>query len=77
MDTGIGNEPAVHYFTMGQEAWKSSETWPPAGTRDTAFYLAANHALAAEPPADAAAEDSYRVDPKAGTGGHARWNALR
>lgn len=32
-------EPVVRYFMMGKNEWRASETWPPEGVRETAFYL--------------------------------------
>ena len=31
--------PRVQYYTMGMNAWQSSETWPPEGTKMTTYYL--------------------------------------
>jgi putative CocE/NonD family hydrolase len=58
--TGIETEPPVHYFTVGEEAWKAAETWPPAG-----FTLAS-------PRAEEGA-DRYRMDYAAGSGRGSRW----
>ena len=45
--------PAVRYFVMGTNRWKTSATWPPAG-REQVFYLDARKdgrgALASSPP---------------------------
>jgi putative CocE/NonD family hydrolase len=44
IDNGIMREEPVHYYLMGapeERAWRSAPTWPPPGTRQTAFYLAA------------------------------------
>lgn len=29
----------VRYFVMGENAWHTAETWPPPGTKETAFHL--------------------------------------
>jgi putative CocE/NonD family hydrolase len=42
MPTGIEKDEPVHYFTMVQERWKSSPTWPPSATRQRQLYLAAD-----------------------------------
>jgi putative CocE/NonD family hydrolase len=70
-DSGLGSEPRVHYFTMGEGRWKTSDEWPPPATTLT-YYLASARALADSPqPEDSA--DEYRVDLSAGTGDHSRW----
>ncbi|OIQ40546.1 MAG: acylase [Bacteroidetes bacterium MedPE-SWsnd-G1] len=34
--------PRVQYYLMGKNEWKSSESWPPAETEMTTFYLNSN-----------------------------------
>lgn len=41
--TGIDHDAPVHYFTMVQEQWKSTTTWPPATNKQRHLYLAADH----------------------------------
>lgn len=31
--------PKVHYFVMGQNTWKTSDTWPPKGASPLTFHL--------------------------------------
>ncbi len=31
--------PHVQYYTIGRNAWRSSDTWPVAGMKETSFYL--------------------------------------
>ena len=35
----LARQPKVQYFTMGSNKWQSSDTWPPAGSREMTFYL--------------------------------------
>lgn len=35
----LENLPRVHYYTMGSNEWKTSESWPPQDAQMTAFYL--------------------------------------
>jgi putative CocE/NonD family hydrolase len=63
--------PHVRYFAMGQNAWKSAETWPPRGTQPLRLYLSSNgeanslngggRLVAAAPGAEG--PDRYRYDP--------------
>jgi putative CocE/NonD family hydrolase len=45
IDTGILRQDPIHYYTVnapaGQE-WRSSKTWPVAGTQNTTFYMDGN-----------------------------------
>ncbi|MBN1341678.1 MAG: CocE/NonD family hydrolase [Phycisphaerae bacterium] len=74
-DTGIQNDKPIHYYTMGQEKWKSADAWPPPAT-PRAFYLGPNAKLIADKPSAPDASDACTVDYTHGTGGHARWNCL-
>lgn len=69
LPNGIDDLPAVRYFVMGSQVWKSSPTWPPAGYRDHVYYLTAgeesgslrnNLMLSGDvPAADSSAEYTY------------------
>lgn len=68
---GMDRWPAVKYFVMGANVWKSSETWPPPGVQTIPWYLhSGGHAntadgdgtLGTERPGDEAA-DQYVYDP--------------
>ncbi len=75
IQTGINREKPIHYFTMGEEQWKSTTSWPPTATPVT-LHLAPNFELREEPPADEHTQDIYKVDPTAGTGRESRWHTL-
>jgi len=44
-DTGISKEKPVHYFTLVEEKWKSSDTWPPANSHYESIYLDEGNSL--------------------------------
>ncbi|BBK33684.1 hypothetical protein EDC65_3521 [Stella humosa] len=74
IDTGLPAERPVHYFTMIEEAWKASDTWPPAASSQT-WHLADGQALAvAAPNSDGA--DQYRTDHGIGTGRNTRYERI-
>ncbi|KAI9909142.1 hypothetical protein PsorP6_014475 [Peronosclerospora sorghi] len=50
--TKIEDELPVHYFTMVQNRWKESNTWPPAYLTDQTFYLSANQSFRSEPESE-------------------------
>lgn len=75
IDTGIYNEPPVHYYTMVENKWKAAESWPPPAA-PTSFYLAADGDLSAQPPTETNGADAYRIDQEASSGAYARWRSL-
>ena len=58
--------PAIHAYIMGQDRWLDTDTWPPAQSVPTKFYLAKGK-LASDPPreGEAPAEPSsvFTYDP--------------
>jgi putative CocE/NonD family hydrolase len=72
----LGDGDVVHYFTMGEERWKSAPSWPPPGTTKHSLYLADEHRLVDTAPAAAVGADQHRVDPAAGTGTRSRWRCM-
>lgn len=60
MGTGDGHKtPEGHLFHGG--SWHDSDTWPPAGTTHTAFYLGADGALSTEKQSGSS---TYTFDPR-------------
>jgi uncharacterized protein len=85
IDNGIMDEPPIWYYTIGApfgEAWRSSQTWPPAEAKYVPFYLTDspksdagsinNGGLAAM--AETTGEDSFTVNYEATTGPSTRWH---
>lgn len=69
-DVPTTHEEPIHYFTMGEDRWKSSTVWPvPASTRSV--YLDSGSSLADRPGGPGS--DAYRVDFDHGTGVHSRF----
>lgn len=70
-DTGVFNEPAVRYYTMGDvnekspywNIWQTGDTWPPANT-PTRYYLHADGTLSTVKPTGAGDSRKYKYDPK-------------
>jgi putative CocE/NonD family hydrolase len=74
---GIENQTPEHeliYYTMGEETWKSTPTWPPVGSSSLRMYLAAGNVLSSDPPGEDSGEDVYTVDFEATTGMTNRWH---
>ena len=68
-------EAPVHYFTMGEERWKSAASWPPAGISPTNYFLGEGGVLNDQMPS-VVGEDTYRVDFTAGTGVWSRFGKM-
>jgi putative CocE/NonD family hydrolase len=69
-----GAERRLTYYTLGEEAWKTTVTWPPAGSSPQRWYLAADHTLLPTAPTDESSADAYTIDFAASTGTQNRWH---
>lgn len=76
------SDKVLFYYTLGEEAWKTTTVWPPEGVATRRWYLAQDGTLSRERPtveldAESGGEsgvDTYRVDFEAGTGQTSRWH---
>lgn len=62
------------YYTTGEEKWKTTESWPPAGTTMKRLYLTAGHRLSATGPFSPSGTDRYVIDFEATSGTNNRWH---
>jgi putative CocE/NonD family hydrolase len=69
---GIGDR-ILRYFTMGENLWKTTSTWPIPGTVTETLFLGENSSLVASAPTAAEAADSYQVDFEARSAIEPRW----
>jgi len=69
----VRSEKVLFYYTLGEERWKRTGTWPPQGTTIHRWYLAENQNLSRTPPEAKSGQDTYSVDFAASTGQHNRW----
>jgi uncharacterized protein len=60
--------------TLGEEAWKRTGTWPPAGQTTSRWFLASEGTLSSKAPVEHSGEDTYTVDFDATTGLANRWH---
>jgi len=74
IDTGLDAEKLFYYFTIGEEKWKVTNTWPVAGTEMQRWYCNENNSLTSTPPSSSSGEDQYKVDFEATTGDKNRWH---
>jgi putative CocE/NonD family hydrolase len=64
----------IHYYVLGAKTYKSTETWPPAGTQSVEWRFGPDQALVAASTSTAAGTDRYAVDFSATTGEATRWS---
>jgi putative CocE/NonD family hydrolase len=62
IDTGIMQDPPVHYWVMGANEWRSGTDWPLPETRWTKFYLNSWERLQVAPFVPSSAEDELPPD---------------
>lgn len=73
-DSGSAPEKMLTYYTVGEEKWKQTPDWPPAGVISQRWYFAEGGVLSSEAPATANGEDIYTVDFDVTTGSTNRWS---
>jgi putative CocE/NonD family hydrolase len=76
VDNGFDRDAPVHYYTMGEERWKSAETWPPPGIVSTPLFLAPDGRLTPEAPPPSSGGDRYVVDESVKSGPGSRWGLI-
>lgn len=64
-------ERALIYYTVGEEAWKVTDRWPPPGSVPRPWYFGAGGVLSPEPTSGG--EDQFTVDFDVTTGVKNRW----
>ncbi len=69
---GLYNEPKIHYFTMSEEKWKSSEVWPPESNKQT-YYFGDKNSLQTNSSKASDSYDTYKVDTTVSSGRDSRW----
>jgi putative CocE/NonD family hydrolase len=71
-----GKQPqdrTLRYYTLGEELWKETDTWPIPGTETLRLYLGEGGALTSGAPETTQGEDAYVVDFEARTTTNPRW----
>jgi hypothetical protein len=76
IDEGFSGDAPVHYYTMGEERWKSASTWPPPGGISESLFLSAEKSLTATAPGGDEAQDRYEVDAGVTSGPGSRWGLI-
>ncbi|MBL0911665.1 MAG: CocE/NonD family hydrolase [Bacteroidia bacterium] len=74
---GLEQEAPVHYFTMGEEQWKATDTWPPQGFDPETLYLGHSLQLQRTAPVADTGQVQYTVNNALNTGNDTRWKSLK
>ncbi|MBX2903696.1 MAG: CocE/NonD family hydrolase [Chitinophagales bacterium] len=74
INNGINKEPTLRYYTIGEETWKTSDTWPLVTQQRTKFFLNADQSLT--PQLQKEGVLNYKVDYTANSGNTSRWNSV-
>lgn len=64
----------LYYYTLGEEAWKQTDVFPPREVKTQTWYLQAGQGLSPQSPTSTSGEDRYTVDFEATTGKTNRWH---
>jgi putative CocE/NonD family hydrolase len=63
----------LRYFTMGENLWKATSTWPIPGTVTDTLYLDSDQSLSPSAPSGLDGADPYEVDFSARSASEPRW----
>ncbi|MFX1558929.1 MAG: CocE/NonD family hydrolase, partial [Promethearchaeota archaeon] len=69
---GIKNK-TIYYYTMGEERWKKSHTWPPPSQFFQKWYFQEDGILTTDIPEQLEGADEYRINFRASSGLFNRW----
>ncbi len=64
----------LYYYTLGEEMWKQTDTFPLPNTENQTWYFQSGYGLAPQAPMVDSAADTYKVDLNATTGRTNRWH---
>jgi len=66
----------LYYYTIVEEAWKKTMTWPPKGCNYQKLYFSDNFTLSKEIPNEENSKDDYKINYRSSSGRFNRWWAL-
>lgn len=76
IENSLAYEPRVHYFTLGEEKWKSSTTWPPKRSEYQRVFFRKDNQVRWSRPLTMEKPDTYKVDTLTGTGSFTRYESV-
>ncbi len=72
-DRGVEEWPLMSYYNMGEEAFKTSNSWPIEGTEEVPFYFHEGNVLSDRKVVKQEGSDEYKVDFGVKTSKNNRW----
>lgn len=73
IENGYDKLPAITYWNLGEEAFKTSGPWPLPETETLRFYMGEKGTLTKDAPLKETSSDVYKVDYSTTTGLNSRW----
>ena len=73
MDNGLDKTPRIYYYTMGENVWKTADSWPPQANRKN-LYFSTNETAGWETPGIESDFTGYKVDTTHSLNDDCRWN---
>ncbi len=73
MDNGLDKSPRIYYYTMGENVWKTADTWPLKAEKRN-LYFSSNSTAQWEASNEETAYTAYTVDTTHSIGDDCRWN---
>ncbi len=73
LEGGEVNNNTIYYYTMGEEKWKMSHTWPPTGQSFQKWYFQEDNCLTTDEPKTTEGADDYKINYRASSGFFNRW----
>ncbi|HAS46175.1 MAG TPA: hypothetical protein DCS93_37185 [Microscillaceae bacterium] len=70
---GVDQWPALKYYNMGEEQYKTTQAWPIKGTERQKWYFNNDLKLSPKPVKSSTGNDTYQVDFGVTTGKRNRW----
>ncbi len=67
------SEKTLYYYTMGEERWKKTSSWPPQGQKMMRWFFNENKTLTIQKPQEELGEDSYKINFNSTSGTGNRW----
>lgn len=66
--------PTLKYYNFGEEAFRTTDKWPPQEQSRLKYFLAGNNKLSTSPPNEPQGFDEYQIDFSVSTGSNNRWS---
>ncbi|MHA1263667.1 MAG: CocE/NonD family hydrolase [Candidatus Helarchaeota archaeon] len=72
----FGSQKVLYYYTMGEDKWKKTTSWPPPNQKMIPWYLHENNSLLNSKPETENGADEYTINYNCTTGIRNRWYTL-